>query len=328
MNHPRSAGAFVTQRFQRIAFQRWLQRRTGRHPGRRRHRRAGRRPAKEHRRPDRDRRPAARHRAPAGATPVTFARPALSPSVAGASGVVTQPDPGTAHRAPGLRLPGGPADPGPAPAGHRPHPGSGLRLGQAAARLGRLRDDRRGVPRQGPNCLELTVNGTPQVLLEEPARGAGRCSDDAGANGLNVLLSVVRAPDFYAAPGGHSPCRPARRCGDFLQFLVPPALQGQGHAVEPWNEQNLSWEWGGARLWPNAPAAPPQGVVEFVRLQQAAYRGVKAADPAVTVVLPALTPTGLGECWRRSRRAAQRGLRRAGADRRSTTASTWTSCTR
>ena len=54
---------------------------------------------------------------------------------------------------------------------------------------------------------------------------------------------------------------------------------------------------GGARLWPNAPAAAPQGVLEFVRLQQASHRGVKAADPAVTVVLPALTPTGLGECW-------------------------------
>ena len=29
-----------------------------------------------------------------------------------------------------------------------------------------------------------------------------------------------------------------------------------------------------------------------MRLQQAAHRGVKAGDPAVTVVLPALTPTG------------------------------------
>jgi len=118
--------------------------------------------------------------------------------------------------------------------------------------------------------------------------------EDASASGVRVLISVVRAPDFYAAPGGHSPSDP-QTLGDFLQFLVT-RYKGKVHAIEPWNEQNLAWEWG-SRLWPNAPAAPPQGVVEFVRQQQAAYKGVKAADPSVSVVLPALTPTGLGECW-------------------------------
>ena len=120
------------------------------------------------------------------------------------------------------------------------------------------------------------------------------------------MISIVRAPDFYAAPQGVAPADPVK-LRDFLQFLVShPPLQGKIDAVEPWNEQNLSWEWGGARLWPNAPASPPQGVLDFVQLQKAAYQGVKAGDARVTVVLPALTPTGVGECWRNEEVRTQR----------------------
>jgi hypothetical protein len=38
-------------------------------------------------------------------------------------------------------------------------------------------------------------------------------------------------------------------------------------------------------------------VVDFVALQRAAYQGIKAGDSSIIVVLPAPTPTGLGECW-------------------------------
>jgi hypothetical protein len=41
-----------------------------------------------------------------------------------------------------------------------------------------------------------------------------------------------------------------------------------------------------------------------VRLQQHAYAGVKAGDPAAVVVFPALTPTGVGECPTCDRSAA------------------------
>ena len=144
------------------------------------------------------------------------------------------------------------------------------------------------------NCIEQAVNGRPKYFRKNRTEWLDAIVEDASANGVRLMISVVRAPDFYAAPGGHSPSDP-QTLGDFLQFLVT-RYKGKVHAVEPWNEQNLAWEWG-ARLWPNAPASPPQGVVEFVRQQQAAYKGVKAADPSVSVVLPALTPTGLGECW-------------------------------
>jgi hypothetical protein len=79
--------------------------------------------------------------------------------------------------------------------------------------------------------------------------------------------------------------------GDFVQFLVG-RYRGKIQAVEPWNEQNLAGEWGGSRLWPTYPAPPPQGVLDFIQLQKAAYEGIRAADPTVLVILPALTPTG------------------------------------
>jgi hypothetical protein len=119
--------------------------------------------------------------------------------------------------------------------------------------------------------------------------------NDLSGAGLNIMISVVRAPSFLAASGGHAPADP-NRLGDFLTALVN-RYKGKIKAIEPWNEQNLSWEWGSGRLWPNAPSAPPQGAVDFVNLQKAAYRAIKAADGNVTVVLPAMTPTGLGECW-------------------------------
>ncbi|MGH2370287.1 MAG: hypothetical protein ACRDI2_19100, partial [Chloroflexota bacterium] len=151
--------------------------------------------------------------------------------------------------------------------------------------------------RDGANCLEYQINGTTKFFRRDQLGFLEAVLKDIDASGLNLLVSVVRAPDFYAAAGGHAPADP-NKLRDFVQFLASyPPFRGKINAIEPWNEQNLSWEWGGARLWPNAPAAPPQGVVDFVQLQKAAYQGIKAADQSITVVLPALTPTGLGECW-------------------------------
>jgi hypothetical protein len=152
--------------------------------------------------------------------------------------------------------------------------------------------------KNGPVCLQQTVNGTTKYFWKNQLDDLASLLDYMHGNGLNVVLSIVRAPDFYAAPQGVAPSDPTK-LRDFLQALVTyPSLKGKINAIEPWNEQNLSWEWGGARLWPNAPAAPPQGVVDFVALQKAAYQGIKAGDAGITVILPALTPTGVGECWR------------------------------
>ncbi len=145
------------------------------------------------------------------------------------------------------------------------------------------------------SCVQATINGRLKAFRKDRLEFLDAVVNDVNAAGLSLLLSVVRAPAFYAAPGGNAPADP-QMLGDFVQFLAG-RYAGKVQAIEPWNEQNLSWEWGGARLWPNAPAAPPQGVVDFVALQRAAYLGIKAADPRIIVVLPALTPTGVGECW-------------------------------
>ncbi|HET7768310.1 MAG TPA: hypothetical protein VFN74_06005 [Chloroflexota bacterium] len=143
-------------------------------------------------------------------------------------------------------------------------------------------------------CMELIpgryFRGDQITFLEAVVR-------DLAGGGLRVMLSVVRAPSFVAAAGGHAPGDP-ERLGQFLTAILSrPEIKGRVQAVEPWNEQNLSWEWGADRLWPNRPNAPPQGAVDFVNLQKAAYRAIKAVDGGITVVLPALTPTGLAECW-------------------------------
>ncbi len=144
-------------------------------------------------------------------------------------------------------------------------------------------------------CMEESLDGRRKYFRRDRVGFLDAVIDDLSAAGLRVLLSVVRAPPFYAAPGGHAPADPDH-LRDFVSFLSR-RYAGKVQAIEPWNEQNLSWEWGGTRLWPNAPSAPPQGAVEFVALQRAAYQGIKSADASITVVLPALTPTGLGECW-------------------------------
>ena len=111
--------------------------------------------------------------------------------------------------------------------------------------------------------------------------------NEASAAGLKVFLSVVKSPDFYAVPGGHSPSDPTK-LGDFLRFLAS-RYQGKVQAFETWNEQNLSGEWGAGRLCQNWPA-------EFLALQRAAFNGVKAGNASAVVVFPALTPTGHGDC--------------------------------
>jgi hypothetical protein len=56
-------------------------------------------------------------------------------------------------------------------------------------------------------------------------------------------------------------------------------------AIEVWNEQNLWYEWGHEPLDPG----------RYVDLLCRAYSAIKAADPSMTVVSGALTPTGLND---------------------------------
>jgi hypothetical protein len=105
--------------------------------------------------------------------------------------------------------------------------------------------------------------------------------------GLQVLLSVVAAPPWAALPGGHAPQDPAD-LEHFLRRLLG-RYRGQVQYLECWNEANLATEWGPGRLWPDGPH-------HYVELLAACFRAARAVDPALQVILGALTPTGVGEC--------------------------------
>jgi uncharacterized protein YgiM (DUF1202 family) len=114
----------------------------------------------------------------------------------------------------------------------------------------------------------------------------GAIVNEAGARGINVLLSVVDAPGWAREPGydasvGGPPADPATYAsyvGGMAAQYCCTALK----AIEVWNEQNLHYEWG------NKPLDP----AEYMRLLQAAYASIKAACPSMLVISGALTPAG------------------------------------
>ena len=109
--------------------------------------------------------------------------------------------------------------------------------------------------------------------------------DNASAYGVNVLFSVVKAPD-WARPAGDTdqgPPSDPNTYGTFMRELAA-RYKGRVKAYEIWNEQNLYYEWGGRGGKLNA--------AKYVELLKAAYNAVKSVDPSAVVISGALTPTG------------------------------------
>lgn len=109
--------------------------------------------------------------------------------------------------------------------------------------------------------------------------------NDFNANGLNILASIVKAPN-WARPGNTdlSVEGPPADPGAYASFVGEFAARycGRVQAIEVWNEQNLHYEWGNESL----------DAARYVRLLAAAYRAIKAACPGMIVVSGAPTPTG------------------------------------
>jgi hypothetical protein len=112
-----------------------------------------------------------------------------------------------------------------------------------------------------------------------------RLVDGANANGINVLLSVVKAPG-WARPKGDTDQGPPADVNTYAAFVGAMAerYRGRVKAYEIWNEQNLYYEWGGRGNKLNA--------ARYVELLRAAYNAIKSKDPGAVVVSGALTPTG------------------------------------
>lgn len=107
----------------------------------------------------------------------------------------------------------------------------------------------------------------------------------ANAQGIQVLLSVVRSPGWAAGGSYGFPDNP-EDLGDFLHAMAE-RYRGRVQAYEVWNEPNLAHE--------NAGRVPEPG--EYVELLHVAYRRIKEADPAAKVISAPLTPTGVTRRW-------------------------------
>lgn len=110
--------------------------------------------------------------------------------------------------------------------------------------------------------------------------------EEASANNLNLLVSVVGAPAWTRAAGGED--GPPDDYNIYAQFLTEMINRHPGRidAIEVWNEQNLD------REWRTTNGINPE---DYVRLLQVAYTAIKAADPNIIVVSGALSPTGDGD---------------------------------
>jgi polysaccharide biosynthesis protein PslG len=107
--------------------------------------------------------------------------------------------------------------------------------------------------------------------------------DEAERAGLNVMLSVVGAPEWTRALGGENgPPDDYDQYYEFLEELLA-RYDGKVHAIEVWNEQNLD------REWMTSEGLVPASYVEFLR---GSYETIKAHDPNIIVISGALSPTG------------------------------------
>ncbi|GIK37438.1 MAG: hypothetical protein BroJett011_12710 [Chloroflexota bacterium] len=106
------------------------------------------------------------------------------------------------------------------------------------------------------------------------------------ANGIQVLLSIPKAPDWARPPDDDKSVEgPPQDPGQYAGFVarVADRYRGKVQAIEIWNEQNLWYEAGGAgRINP----------ANYVQLLQLSYQAIKAANPDMIVVSGALTPAG------------------------------------
>ncbi len=111
----------------------------------------------------------------------------------------------------------------------------------------------------------------------------------ASEMGLNVLVSVVTAPDWAREPGvnleQHGPPADYDKYVGFVEQLLN-RYPGMIHAVEVWNEHNLDREWTSTRGLRAA---------DYIEMLRLTYQAIKNIDPGIIVISGALSPTGLSD---------------------------------
>lgn len=112
-----------------------------------------------------------------------------------------------------------------------------------------------------------------------------RLVDAASNNGIRVLLSVSKAPE-WSRPTTELDGPPAD-FAFFAEFMTHLATRYHGRvaAYELWNEPNLQREWNGA----------PLSAADLVRLTGIGAAAVRAADPTAVIVSAAPATTGIND---------------------------------
>jgi len=110
-----------------------------------------------------------------------------------------------------------------------------------------------------------------------------RIVDEFGAEDVNILLVVAKAPDWALDSTGE------QFLADYAQFtelmaFVSQRYAGKVQAWEIWNEQNLAHEVNGNVR-----------VADYFELLKAGFAGVRQGDPEALVVFGGLTPNGVND---------------------------------
>ncbi len=121
-------------------------------------------------------------------------------------------------------------------------------------------------------------------------READRVVKASNDYGIKIIARLDFQPSWARADRAfNGPPDNYQDFADFVYALVDRyktgSPYGRLHAIEVWNEPNLSREWGDKPI-------NQQQAADYVRLLKLAYAAAKRADPNVTVITAGLSPTG------------------------------------
>ncbi len=105
----------------------------------------------------------------------------------------------------------------------------------------------------------------------------------ARVQGLTVIARIDLVPDWARSTGSPSNLLTSDHFGEYADFIFTfiQHFKDRIHYVQIWNEPNLTSEWGGR-------AVDPQAYTQLLRI---AYRRAHDADPNIVVLAGALSPT-------------------------------------
>ncbi|MDP8923504.1 MAG: cellulase family glycosylhydrolase [Chloroflexota bacterium] len=113
------------------------------------------------------------------------------------------------------------------------------------------------------------------------------------ATGIRIMASVHRSPAWSRqVPVENGPPDAMSDYADFLRAVAERYYAGSPfgtiHAIQVWNEPNLSREWGNAVI-------DREQASQYMYMLKESYKAIKAVDPSKTVVSAGLSPTGTND---------------------------------